>query len=311
MKAASIKKSYLSICPPGTSSTTDAKNSVELSVALTRRVNDYGSQLKRQYPSSFGYFACLPQSDISESLKEIERCNKELGNVDGYIVFANATHGDSMTRGLGRVHSLLNTIDAVAFMHPVQDCTVVQNFGHGMTNSFSQGFLETAVHICCRHLLLDFTRRFKRIKCILPHAEDVLPQVLTNVLAPNNHSQPFRILRGPEISLHDADNDDDTWREESAGSQLLSPERLREIFATSVWLDLAGNPSSEAIKYLLQWTDHTRLLYGTNVPFMPFAWATKLEASLSDIITSIFGAETGANEALKICYGNAEDLLGP
>ncbi|KAI9724165.1 MAG: hypothetical protein M1828_003910 [Chrysothrix sp. TS-e1954] len=308
MKNASIKRSYLSIIPPGP--TFGASSIQHKDVELTRHINNFGSDLKRNHPSKFGYFACLPLPDLRASVLEVQRCARELGNVDGFVIFANASQGGNITRTMQPVLDALNALGSILFLHPLPDCTVIHPFPSRQDNTSEAAFVQVAVETSSRLLLSNFPARYLRLRYILPHAGDVLPQVITNVLHSTlNRSSDDENVVPENSALHDDLENIELHETEQQASLPLSPERLKEILATSVYLDLAGNCSPEALHELLLWVDHTRLLYGSNVPLMPFAWASPLEEAFSETLISTFGAETGAHECLRICNGNAEALL--
>lgn len=315
-----IRKSYLSISSPGIfltppSSTSPSDPATASAITLARRVNTYGSTLKRQHPSEFGFFASLPLPDIGASLAEIEFCCDEL-DVDGFVLLTNAYGMYLGDPAMAPIYELLDARKAVIFVHPTVPCTFQNAFSPSNTTSSSPSTqpihapsrlaanmpLSTSYAGPILEFLFDSTRsvsdllltgtaaRYPGIRWIIPHCGATLPSVLDRVI---RFSQLIPAKAGSERR-----------------TTPLDEQGVRELLGSRFFFDLAGLPMNSQVHHILRWTEYTRLLYGSDTPFTPWAMAEKVTGEVREALMAMFGGETGEHEIRSVCCGNAEELFG-
>jgi len=241
---------------------------------LTRRCNDYGAALVRDFPKRFGLLAAVPLPDIDGTLAEIDYAYDTL-HADGLKL---ATHSRGLYLGDARldpVFAELNRRKAVVVLHPQKPAAVPENVLEGYPIPMMEFLVDTTRAVV--NMIMNRTlERYPDIKMVLPHAGaflSVLPDRLTGRkkwFAPAGQ-------QGEAPNIHEA---------------------LRHMY-----YDMAGYPVPGQLYALLQLMGPDRLLYGSDWPHTPEAKATGLKQKL--LTTNLLTDE----QRRAVFYDNALGLF--
>ncbi|KAF5008953.1 hypothetical protein FDECE_4816 [Fusarium decemcellulare] len=304
MKEQGIDKSYLSISSPGVYLTVPSKTATKKAIDLARRVNKYASQVKAKYPNKFGFFASLPLPDVKASLKEIEYCFTKLKTKpDGVVLMSNFYGMYLGDPELGPIYKALDKLNVTIFEHPTTPCTEFNELRFHInrnapaisqkqwqalnrpvaTRQFAAPTLDFPFDTARTFADLFYSEvpaRFSRLRWIIPHAGGGLIPTLDRIVT---YSSLY-----PGLNLTEA--------------------VMKETLAKSFYFDLAGPWSvTYAIPPLLRWVDYTKLLWGTDTPFTPYAAAAAGNTAFERDIEGVFDDSA---KAQAVRGTNAKRLFG-
>lgn len=271
-----IKRSILSITSPGTHL---KAGDFELTKRITRETNNEVAQVCRKYPSRFGFFASLPLPDVEGSLEEIDYA-LSLG-ASGFAVMTNAQGyylGDSR---FDPIFMKLNEHRAVIFMHPTQ-CRSLDNPKADKPlaqypTPMMEFFFDTTRAVV--NLLQSGTvTRFENLTFLVSHCGATLPPLVERLAFFST-----RMLKSGEK---------------------LTGERVKELFRTRFYFDLAGMPFPDLIHGYLRIGEPERLLYGSDYPYTPGVMVEGLSRTMDVELQRMFSEA----QVRRILSGNAEAL---
>ena len=232
MDAMNIKVAFLSLASPhpywG-----DKKETAE----LVRRINDEGAKIAQNCPGRLKLLATLPLPDVDRSIEEIAHAYDDLKavgiklptNVDGVYL------GDEK---FAPVFEELNKRKAIVVLHPVQSLNLPDSSIKDLPPAIAMYLMETTYAVL--NLIYSSTpERYPDIKFIIPHGGSLLPALADRL-------EGFQKL-----------------------AQAKSKEQLDDVRKTlgRFYYDLAGFAVPNQLYGLLNMTDESHLLYGSDYPY--------------------------------------------
>ncbi|KAK2060726.1 amidohydrolase [Colletotrichum caudatum] len=280
MDSLNIEKSYLSISSPGVYLSVPSRPATDEAASLARRVNEYASRLKAGRPDRFGFFASLPLPDVAASVAEIAHCFTKLDPPpDGVVLMSNAYGlylGDPAMDPHNHQRYRVDGADPgvtpdewMALNRPVD-----ARQGRAPTLDFP---FETA-RAFADLFYSAVPARFPGIEWIMPHAGGALVPTLDRIVG----------FAPPGLNLTEAS--------------------MRAALERSFYFDLAGPwPVTSAAPALMRWVSHEKIVWGSDVPFTPWAVAKLGAAKFDAEVVEVFGNST--DDAQDVRKGNAARLL--
>lgn len=216
-------------------------------VETARGCNEFGAELKKKHPDTFGVMASLPLPEIEKSVEEVRYCHEVL-KVNGFILNTNSCGvylGDPM---LDPVMEELNRIRAVVSIHPTMPGAVPEGIHKGIPYPFMEFFFDTTRTVA-NIIAQGIVKRYPNIRFIVPHAGAFMP-ILSDRLA----TLPALIPGMDGIDVMDN--------------------------IASFYYDLAGISMPKQYDVLRKVVDDSHLLYGSDTPFTPLPMCQKMAADM-------------------------------
>lgn len=229
-----IATGMLSVSSPGVHFGNDANARI-----LARSVNEFAARTIGEHRGRFGGFASLPLPDVDGALEEIAYALDTL-KLDGVVMLTNFNGVYLGDKRLDPVFDELNRRGAVLFIHPTSPvCWQQSALGYPRPMiEFTFDSTRAVVNL----IFSGTTARCPKLRMIVPHAGGTLPFIARRI-------GMFARL-GPG----------------SASAPINSEEQLRRLY-----YDLAGSPGSNALAPLLEMTERSHILYGSDYVHTPEA----------------------------------------
>jgi len=261
-----IATGMLSVSSPGVHFGNDAKARV-----LARSVNEFAARTIADHRGRFGGFASLPLPDVDGALLEIAYALDTL-KLDGVVMLTNFNGVYLGDKRLDPVFDELNRRGAVIFIHPTSPiCWQQSALGYPRPMiEFTFDSTRAVVNL----IFSGTTTRCPKLRFIVPHAGGTLPFLARRI---------GMFSRG---LIGNAKNPVDT------------EEHLRRLY-----YDLAGSPGSNALAPLLEMTERSHILYGSDYVHTPEA---VVSAHLAELLSSKL---LSAEDFRAIARGNALGLF--
>ena len=239
-----IATGMLSVSSPGVHFGNDGKARV-----LARSVNEFAARTMTDHRGRFGGFASLPLPDVAGALEEIAYALDTL-KLDGIVMLTNFNGVYLGDKRLDPVFDELNRRGAVVFIHPTSPiCWQQSALGYPRPMiEFTFDSTRAVVNL----IFSGTTARCPKVRFIVPHAGGTLPFLARRI---------GMFGRGV-----------------AGGTPVAAEEHLRKLY-----YDLAGSPGSNAIGPLLEMTERSHILYGSDYVHTPEAIVS---AHLAELLSS-------------------------
>jgi predicted TIM-barrel fold metal-dependent hydrolase len=264
MDRMNIATGMLSVSSPGVHFGNDAKARL-----LARSVNEFAARTMGDHRGRFGGFASLPLPDVDGALEEIGYALDTL-KLDGVVMLTNFNGVYLGDKRLDPVFDELNRRTAVVFIHPTSPiCWQQSALGYPRPMiEFTFDSTRAVVNL----IFSGTTTRCPKVRFIVPHAGGTLPFLARRI------GMFARALAG--------------------GTPVAAEEHLRKLY-----YDLAGSPGSNALAPLLEMTERSHILYGSDYVHTPEA---VVSAHLAELLSSKL---LSADDFRAIARGNALALF--
>ena len=201
-------------------------------VAYCRQVNDLGARIVREYPDRFGFAAALPLPWADEAVDELKRAVTELGaKAVGLCSNYNGHYlGD---KAFDEIFKVMNNLGCPGILHPAAPLDYPKNPVTGRILPMYEFITDTT-----RSVLDLFDAgtllRYPAVKLVIPHSGSCLPVALDRFMGIMN-------VTGKKT----------------------------QIPMDQLYFDLACDAFPRGVPILLNITDPSHILYGTDFPAIP------------------------------------------
>ncbi len=268
MDSSGIETAMLSISAPGIEFVPSSA-----ARALARKVNEEQASFVSDHPRRFGGLALLPLPDIDGALQELEYALETL-KLDGVVLFSNISGIYLGDKRLDPIFAELHRRKTVVFVHPVAP-PGFDIASLGFPAPALEFPFETA-RMMMNIIASGTVRRYPEVRMIVAHGGGA-----ASVLAPRISRNLVRF------------------------GQLSPALTAEEVSAAFSWFyyDMAAVSHSNAIDAVLAVAPTTRLLFGSDHPFI-------LQNVISEGIQFILSSNK-INEATRarLCNENARELF--
>ena len=208
------------------------------SAQTVRQTNEAAARIKKEHPERFMFCAALPLPDVSKAIEEAKYALDVL-KADGIKL---ATNVDGQYLGapeLDTLFSVLNERKAVVILHPHRPEPVNKQVMQ-QTPLAMQEYLSETTRAVSNMISRNVLARYNNIKVIVPHCGAYLPLAIPRMKSLTPVMQANKMV-----------------------GEIDYEANLRTLY-----YDLAGAHSPEAIRMLLTITTPDHLLYGSDYPYV-------------------------------------------
>ncbi len=225
------------------------------SAEVVRQTNETAARIKKEHPGRFLFCAALPLPDVSKAIEEAKYALDVL-KADGIKL---ATNVDGQYLGapeLDTLFSVLNERKAIVILHPHRPEPVNKQVMQ-QTPLAMQEYLSETTRAVSNMISRNVLARYNNIKVIVPHCGAYLPLAIPRMKSLTPVMQTNKMV-----------------------GEIDYEANLRTLY-----YDLAGAHSAEAIRMLLTITTPDHLLYGSDYPYVAPQVLTKSLARMKDYLS--------------------------
>jgi aminocarboxymuconate-semialdehyde decarboxylase len=148
-------------------------------VGLIREGNDAMADMVARYPGRFRAYAELPLPYLDASLRELERCRREL-DFQAVNILTSSGLISAIDETLSPLYEELNQTGTVVFFHPRVDglCSRLIT-DYGLTQALGPVLEDTV--LVAQMVTRQFPHRFPNLRIIVPHLGGALPIYLNRM----------------------------------------------------------------------------------------------------------------------------------
>lgn len=244
------------------------------STALSQKVHNYIFEATQRYPGRFRGYATLPVNEVEESVKELERCVKELGFI-GWNAFSNCNGVGIDDDKYFPIIQKCSELNVPMYIHPAVPF-IDRLLGCG-PQLFCAGFgfaVDVSISLL-RMMCKGVFDKLPDLKVIIGHLGENLPAGLDRL---NRKSILFEPVQYPAVNKL----------------------RLGEYFKRNIWVTTSGNYSPSALRCAVDVLGVEKVLYGSDYPM----------ETLEDMTEFLAASGLSAYEKERIFHKNAEEMFG-
>ena len=225
------------------------------SAEVVRQTNEAAARIKQEHPDRYLFCAALPLPDVNAAIREAIYALDVL-KADGIKL---ATNVDGQYLGapeLDTLFSVLNERKAVIILHPHRPEPVNKQVMQ-QTPLAMQEYLSETTRAVSNMISRNVLARYNNIKVIVPHCGAYLPLAIPRMKSLTPVMQANKMV-----------------------GEIDYEANLRTLY-----YDLAGAHSPEAIRMLLTITTPDHLLYGSDYPYVAPQVLTQSLARMKDYLS--------------------------
>lgn len=238
MDSYGIQMQVLSLSDPGVSFLKG-----QAAATLARQVNEYTADLVRQHPTRFGGFAVLPLPDVAASLVELDYALGTLG-LDGVGLLTSYEGTNIATPSFDPLWAEINRRKAFVFMHPAT--LSADDKPSSPLPDFLVEFTFETTRTISLMLNTALTTRYRDLRVQFAHAGGAFPYL--------NYRVGVLTKGGLEQITQD--------RNPEAVNGALPVTQTKGLY-----YDTALNPAPAAMKAILENSDISHIVFGSDWPF--------------------------------------------
>jgi len=199
-------------------------------------LNDFIAGIVRQHPARFFGLCVLPWQDVDASVRELDRCVKQLG-MKGLLLYTNLMGRFPDEPQFRPVLAHAAALGVPVLLHPAKPLTIDYVKGYEMTSSLGNMFDNTIA--LTRLIMSGVLDELPDLKLVCPHLGGTLPYIIGRL---DHQTQVLK--RGPK-----------------------NLTRAPSEYLKQVWLDIVS-PLPLAMKFALEFMGPNKLLFSSDHPWV-------------------------------------------